>query len=280
MVSEEYLKAAQDELSKLRGAYRGAELTRWAFIDFETREVKQSGNYVCVAGINNSKFWTDEKVGFAFAFNGESPKNSRADGCKLEGGPLSEKWLKFILGPESPFPDVLPHIDNIEDIEDINLNHGFIFGKDYLNVPAGQLRGFLIASRYAQEEHNRALNWSSLVELGVNPRIAWALTMNYSFGGGWLIKDERRAGHSVFYDSIGTYLPRLFKVKYLPDKPLKEVRVLSYCSDKLYTECGGTWTSAGSTKATLGVRIGMNVKEAEEEIIKNIEELYGDFPNG
>lgn len=261
----------------------GDSLTRWVFLDKETNKIVQSNSYVCVAGLSRSRYWTDNHA-FGLVYNGESPANSRAEGLPFKGGELSEKWLKFLLGPESPFPEAAACVVNKDDIEGINKDHGFIFD-GHMEVGSGQLRGLMIASRYAQEFNSRSKNWASMVDdLGIDPLIAWILSTGYVFGKGWIISNESQAGHTVFYEPFALYLPNLMKRQFPYDKPLKN-GVLKECTSSLYESSfenpvynayhNGWGLKADERRDVLyyGVEPGDNAVEASKKILAGIEKV-------
>src|SRR5690606_1011886 len=101
------------------------------------------------------KAW-DENEGcdyLAIAFNGESPADIgpghiyRGSELTFEGGEVSLAWLKFLTDPNGYWRDVLPFIANLDDLDLINNETGFIF-TDLRNLPAEPTFNFLIATRW------------------------------------------------------------------------------------------------------------------------------------
>lgn len=281
MLTEEHIKLAKGILKKQR---EGGDLSRWSFLSLKDTAITDEQEYVCVAGLNRVKQWKDEDKVLLFSFNGESPACGRGF-APYKGGELSKRWLEFLLGPQSPFPEVVKHIHNKDEIDEINAEGGFIFSPGYLEVGAGQLRGFLIASRYAQEQNDRAINWDLMVQhLKIDPLIAWVLSMSAAFTDGWIISTWSYSGHTVFYEPIGLYLPNLYKRHFPYDKILNEGH-LSYCNSALYkmdntnpayvlyNNSWGANKDEMRDKVFLGVEAGLNVKQAEEKILAAINKV-------
>lgn len=282
MLTEEHIKLAKETLESHRD---GVDLSRWAFMSIKDTRIVEKTGYVCVAGLNRSIHWSRPDNILLFSFNGESPKNTRGYG-EYVGGELSKKWLQFLLGPDTPFPDVVSFIHNKDEIDWINESGGFIFSPGYLEVGAGQLRGFLILSRYAQEQHSRCLNWSLMVEhLAMDPMVAFILSTTYTFAEGWLLSEVSYSGHSVFYEPPGLYAKNFYERKFPFDKKLSE-GALIYCTDSLFDKKGeayqaylNAWTFDSKTllKALyFDIEIGDNAKQASEKLLKGIKGDGGD----
>jgi hypothetical protein len=277
VLTEENIKLAKETLAPLRG--NNGNLSRWAFLSLKDNKIVENKDYICVAGLNNSRYWKDEDKVLLFSFNGEAPRNTRGF-APYGGGELSKRWLEFLLGPETPFPGVVKHIHNKDEIDEINETGGFIFSPGYLECGAGELRGFLIASRYAQEQYDRCVNWDLMVQhVKLDPIIAWMLSMCYLFAEGWIIMGISYAGHSVFYEPPGLWFPNLYKREFPYDVQVK-AGSLSYCNNALYLmdirrnpvyeAYNNSWASTpAKVKEMLYFNIdtGDNVKQAEEKVL-------------
>lgn len=143
---------------------------------------------VCTGDIQSrGKIWCESDV-FLLSYNGACPANKGSGGIEgglygehhFSGDKVSLTWLKFMLDPVfSPWKMLFPFIHNINDVERINSDTGFIF-TDVPKIPASALFTFCMAARFAQENNNRAILFKLLVDEGINPKIAY-LTC-HSFG--------------------------------------------------------------------------------------------------
>lgn len=280
MLDEEHIKAAKESLVTQRGMTN--DLSRWSFLSVENKKADPPKGYVCVAGLKEKNFEDPDKL-LLFSFNGESPRDSRANGNAFKGGPVSRRWLEFLLGPETPFPGVVSHIVNKDEIDWINEEGGFIFDETYLDTIGGEMRGFLISSRYCQEFYTRARNWVSMVDdLKIDPLIAWIISMNFTFTEGWVINQAKYPDHAIAYEPYGLYLPNLYKRKFPFGVRLGDGG-LGYCMSSLYQPKGPLWDRYYNSylypeeekdeKLWYGVGVGNNVKQAEEKILKALKEL-------
>jgi hypothetical protein len=254
VLTEENIKLATETLAPLRG--NNGNLSRWAFLSLKDNKIVENKDYICVAGLNNSRYWKDEDKVLLFSFNGEAPRNTRGF-APYGGGELSK-----------------------DEIDEINETGGFIFSPGYLECGAGELRGFLIASRYAQEQYDRCVNWDLMVQhVKLDPIIAWMLSMCYFFAEGWIIKGISYSGHSVFYEPPGLWFPNLYKREFPYDVQIK-AGTLEYCNNALYLmdirrnpvyeAYNNSWASTpAKVKEMLYFNIdtGDNVKQAEEKVL-------------
>lgn len=157
--------------------------------------------------------WGEDGADYlAVCFNGESPGNLgpgtiyRGQSHDFIGGPISRAWLEFLTDPKGYWRDVLPFIVNLDDLETINMETGFIFA-NLREMPAEPSFNFLIATRWAQEQNKRAVVWYDLIGKGIDPAIAFIAAHWYKPDGSILSTPS----HTIAYSPPKTWAKKFFK---------------------------------------------------------------------
>lgn len=168
---------AEATLKELRE--NGTNLTRYAFMNKKGKITKQDFGTICTGPMRGLRNWGEDEA-LLYCFNGESHPNSSSPDGHLEGGALSLKWLKFITSELSPYREIAKACTNLDDLEKINAEGGFII-ENYGELGGGAMLGFLIQTRFAQEQNQCAKQWSDLCDLGIDPRVAYFMAAAFVF---------------------------------------------------------------------------------------------------
>src|SRR6478736_1702734 len=137
---DDFRAKAEAKLKDLRE--KGTHLTRYAFMDKKGKITKEDYGTYCTGPMRGLKNWGEDEA-LLYCFNGESHPNSSAPVGLMEGGALSLKWLKFITSDLSPYREIAKACTNLDDLEKINAEGGFII-ENYRELGAGAMLGFLI----------------------------------------------------------------------------------------------------------------------------------------
>jgi len=165
----------------------GTSLNRYGCVDKDGVILAET-NYVCYASLKSAPYTKAHMIWTCW--NGEAPGNRKPeDGfgdrdnpmvrrSEYLPGPLSDRWLAFMLDPViSPWRAILGHLITTDPV--IIRKSGLIF-KDLDNLDFGLLFNFLIATRYCYEFSHKVEFWQELVdEHGVDPRAAYLICCGY-----------------------------------------------------------------------------------------------------
>lgn len=205
---------------------KGRGLTRGGWYSPEKKkEIESFGTY-CTGPIKSSGYWGRDDLTFFYCFNGEAPALSSDPNSELKGGALSLKWLKYMVGELSPCPGVVAKIENLDDLERINAEGGFIIS-DYKNLNAGELCFFLITQRFCQEQNDRGEQWEFFVEEGIDPRIAFVMAHSFKWTPAQKVHFNGSASHSGFHD-----LPQWWAKNYYEGKWRGNSHLVGVADDK------------------------------------------------
>lgn len=219
-VSENYDPLSPEEIAKIEDKLydlrvNGNGLTRLLYFDKKTRDFGrlpgkgdglQYGTYCMGPHIYDHEIGNPRFV-YAIPLSGETPKNKQEATSAFKGGPVSRRWAEFLLSETGPFRRVAAH-SLTRDIDDINERTGFIF-EDTSKLGAGELYGFSIGVRFAQEFYSRAKRWTQFVDEGVDPAVAYMMSVYWAWTTSkgdesdeeppMVVSRTALAGHTILY---------------------------------------------------------------------------------
>lgn len=171
-------------------AEKGQSLSRFGIAD-AVGKITYEECGVCYQGLQYSL--SQGRVGkYAFTtWYGEAPDGNEREGgrggrdypynrrSQFIPGPLSDRWLEFLLSPISPWKSLHPHIVNRDDVESIR-HGGMIIDLTHKDLTFSQVYNFLIATRWSYEFNHKARFWAEMVDTGVDPRVAFLIALAFT----------------------------------------------------------------------------------------------------